>query len=110
VRRIAENVGIIAPNWNVVPGDFQPAIRRSHETGERELVLMRWGSVPCLEFVFGLGEPYIPEPNSVVDEEQLCPRDLFGTPLPAKPAKKVKASATLKTPSLHCALKRTTNQ
>ena len=46
VRRIADNVGIIAPNWNVAPGDPQPVIRRSHDTGERELVMMRWGIVP----------------------------------------------------------------
>ncbi len=46
VRRTADNVGIIAPNWNVAPGDPQPVIRRSHETNERELVLMRWGIVP----------------------------------------------------------------
>jgi putative SOS response-associated peptidase YedK len=41
----ADNVGIIAPNYNVAPGDPQPVIRRSRETGERELVLMRWGIV-----------------------------------------------------------------
>ena len=46
VRRTADNVGIIAPNWNVAPGDPQPVIRRSHETNERELVMMRWGIVP----------------------------------------------------------------
>jgi putative SOS response-associated peptidase YedK len=46
VRRTADNVGIIAPNYNVAPGDPQPVIRRSHETGERELVMMRWGIVP----------------------------------------------------------------
>jgi putative SOS response-associated peptidase YedK len=37
VRRTADNVGIVAPNWNVAPGDPQPVIRRSHETNEREL-------------------------------------------------------------------------
>jgi hypothetical protein len=46
VRRTADNVGIIAPNYNVAPGDPQPVIRRSRETGERELVMMRWGVVP----------------------------------------------------------------
>jgi putative SOS response-associated peptidase YedK len=46
VRRTADDVGIIAPNWNVAPGDPQPVIRRSHETNERELVMMRWGIVP----------------------------------------------------------------
>src|SRR5258708_3163012 len=46
VRGTADNVGIIAPNWNVAPGDPQPVIRRSHETNERELVMMRWGIVP----------------------------------------------------------------
>src|SRR5258707_14560757 len=46
VRRTADNVGIIAPNYNVAPGDPQPVIRRSRDTGERELVMMRWGIVP----------------------------------------------------------------
>ena len=46
VRSTADNVGIIAPNWNVAPGDPQPVVRRSHDTGERELVMMRWGIVP----------------------------------------------------------------
>jgi putative SOS response-associated peptidase YedK len=41
VRRTADNVGIIAPNWNVAPGDPQPVIRRNHDTGERELVTCR---------------------------------------------------------------------
>jgi putative SOS response-associated peptidase YedK len=46
VRSTADNVGIIAPNWNAAPGDPQHVIRRSHDTGERELVMMRWGIVP----------------------------------------------------------------
>jgi putative SOS response-associated peptidase YedK len=46
VRRTADNVGIIAPNYNMAPGDPQPVIRRSRDTGERELVMMRWGIVP----------------------------------------------------------------
>jgi putative SOS response-associated peptidase YedK len=36
----------IAPNYNVAPDTFQPVIRCSRETGERELVMMRWGIVP----------------------------------------------------------------
>jgi hypothetical protein len=31
VRRTADNVGIIAPNYNVAPGDLQPVIRRSRD-------------------------------------------------------------------------------
>jgi putative SOS response-associated peptidase YedK len=46
VRCIANNVGPIAPNYNVAPSDFQPVIRRNRDTGERELVMMRWGIVP----------------------------------------------------------------
>jgi putative SOS response-associated peptidase YedK len=45
-RPPADNVGPIAPNYNVAPGDFQPVIRRSRDTGKRELVMMRWGIVP----------------------------------------------------------------
>ncbi len=39
---------IIIPGWdyNVAPTTFQPVIRDDKETGERELVLMRWGLVP----------------------------------------------------------------
>lgn len=35
-----------APDWNVAPQTFQPVVRLSPETGEREIVLMRWGLVP----------------------------------------------------------------
>jgi putative SOS response-associated peptidase YedK len=40
--------GMILPPWdyNVAPTSFQPVIRHAKETGERELVLMRWGMVP----------------------------------------------------------------
>jgi putative SOS response-associated peptidase YedK len=37
VRRTAHNTG---------PDTFRPVIRRRHETGERELVMMCWGIVP----------------------------------------------------------------
>lgn len=36
----------LAPSWNVTPQTMQPVIRQSPETGEREMVLMRWGLVP----------------------------------------------------------------
>src|SRR5580698_6329328 len=38
----------VLPPWdyNVAPTTFQPVIRNTKETGERELVLMRWGMVP----------------------------------------------------------------
>jgi putative SOS response-associated peptidase YedK len=40
--------GMILPPWdyNVAPTSFQPIVRHTKETGERELVLMRWGMVP----------------------------------------------------------------
>ena len=36
------------PPWdyNVAPTTHQPVIRNNRETGERELVMMRWGLVP----------------------------------------------------------------
>ena len=37
---------IISEDYNVAPTTFQPVIRNDKETGERELVLMRWGLVP----------------------------------------------------------------
>jgi putative SOS response-associated peptidase YedK len=33
------------PDYNVTPDSMQPVIRRNRETGERELVMMRWGIV-----------------------------------------------------------------
>jgi putative SOS response-associated peptidase YedK len=46
VRRGVDELGPIAPNFNIAPETFQPVIRKGHETGERELVMMRWGIVP----------------------------------------------------------------
>src|ERR1017187_1728507 len=36
----------LAPSYNVAPQSFQPVVRLSPETGERELTVMRWGLVP----------------------------------------------------------------
>ncbi len=38
----------VLPDWdyNVAPTSFQPVIREQRETGERELVMMRWGMIP----------------------------------------------------------------
>ena len=33
-------------DYNVAPTTFQPIIRQSRESGEREMVLARWGLVP----------------------------------------------------------------
>jgi len=33
-------------DYNIAPSTFQPVIRDSRETGQREMVLMRWGLVP----------------------------------------------------------------
>jgi len=54
-KRIAEafNLGRLPeafelpPDWNMVPTTNQPIIRSARETGEREMVLMRWGLVPA---------------------------------------------------------------
>jgi putative SOS response-associated peptidase YedK len=45
---IRDSDGLTVPPWdyNVAPSTFQPVIRHTKETGERELVLMRWGLVP----------------------------------------------------------------
>jgi putative SOS response-associated peptidase YedK len=52
-QRIAEafRVGVpptfdILPSYNIAPQTFQPVIRPNRESGERELVQMRWGLVP----------------------------------------------------------------
>lgn len=33
-------------DYNIAPTTYQPIIRKSRETGEREMVLARWGLVP----------------------------------------------------------------
>lgn len=40
--------GFILPDWdyNVAPTTMQPVIRLNRDTGEREMVLMRWGLIP----------------------------------------------------------------
>jgi putative SOS response-associated peptidase YedK len=52
-QRIAEHFAVhgpslpdFGPSWNVAPQTFQRVIRLSRDTGERELVLMRWGLIP----------------------------------------------------------------
>ena len=42
---ISENIPL-PPDYNVAPTTFQPVIRESRESRDRELVLMRWGLVP----------------------------------------------------------------
>jgi putative SOS response-associated peptidase YedK len=34
------------PSWNVAPQTFQPIVRLNRDTGEREIVMMRWGLIP----------------------------------------------------------------
>jgi len=36
----------LAPDYNIAPTTFQPVIRLSRDTGEREMALLRWGLVP----------------------------------------------------------------
>jgi putative SOS response-associated peptidase YedK len=36
----------IEPSYNIAPMTFQPVVRHDRDTGERELVPMRWGLVP----------------------------------------------------------------
>ena len=37
---------VLPPDFNVAPTSTQPVIRENRDTGERELVMMRWGLVP----------------------------------------------------------------
>ena len=37
---------VLPPDYNIAPATFQPVIRLSRETGEREMVQMRWGLIP----------------------------------------------------------------
>jgi putative SOS response-associated peptidase YedK len=43
--KLPENF-VLPPDYNVAPTTFQPVIRLSRDTGEREMVMMRWGLVP----------------------------------------------------------------
>jgi putative SOS response-associated peptidase YedK len=52
-QKIAEHFAVhgrmlpdLGPSWNVAPQTFQPIVRLNRDTGEREIVLMRWGLVP----------------------------------------------------------------
>jgi putative SOS response-associated peptidase YedK len=52
-QRIAEHFQVhglsipdFSPSYNVAPQTFQPVVRLNRDTGEREIVLMRWGLVP----------------------------------------------------------------
>ena len=40
------NLADFSPSFNVAPQTFQPVIRLNRDTGEREIVLMRWGLIP----------------------------------------------------------------
>ena len=42
-------------DYNIAPTTYQPIIRQSRETEEREMVLARWGLVPF--FTKGLKDP-----------------------------------------------------
>jgi putative SOS response-associated peptidase YedK len=44
--RTEEHPYAFAPNYNITPESFQPVVRLSHETGEREFAQMKWGLVP----------------------------------------------------------------
>jgi putative SOS response-associated peptidase YedK len=53
-QRIAEAFKVVKlpsgfelpPDYNIAPSTFQPIIRTDQESGEQELVMMRWGLVP----------------------------------------------------------------
>jgi putative SOS response-associated peptidase YedK len=36
----------LGPSWNIAPQTFQPIVRLNRDSGQREIVLMRWGLVP----------------------------------------------------------------
>jgi putative SOS response-associated peptidase YedK len=46
MRRKVGDLPPMPPGYNITPGTFQPVVRLSHETGEREMTLMEWGLVP----------------------------------------------------------------
>jgi putative SOS response-associated peptidase YedK len=46
MRRKIADLPPMPPGYNITPGTFQPVVRLSEETGEREMSLMEWGLVP----------------------------------------------------------------
>ena len=46
MRRKVADLPPMPPGYNITPGTFQPVVRLSEETGEREMCLMEWGLVP----------------------------------------------------------------
>lgn len=117
---------LVLPPWdyNVAPTSFQPVIRSDHDTGERELTLMRWGLVPYFakdlksfgySTVNARAESVATSPTfSAAFERHRClvPADgfyewkllptqtLFGPDPTAKPSKK-KAAAAAKRPYVY---------
>ena len=52
-QEIAERFGVgkvfedpLKVDYNIAPTTFQPVIRLSRDSGEREMALLRWGMVP----------------------------------------------------------------
>jgi putative SOS response-associated peptidase YedK len=41
-----EDMPWFAPSYNVAPQTSQPVVRLNHDTGKREIAMMRWGLVP----------------------------------------------------------------
>jgi len=39
-----EHPSAFAPSYNITPDSIQPVVRLSHETGEREFAVMKWGT------------------------------------------------------------------
>jgi putative SOS response-associated peptidase YedK len=46
ISDLPSSLVVAEADYNIAPTTFQPVIRNDRETGERELVLMRWGLVP----------------------------------------------------------------
>ena len=54
VQNESADLPMSAADYNVAPTTYQPIIRQNRETGDREMVLARWGPVPF--FTNGLQE------------------------------------------------------
>jgi hypothetical protein len=55
MRRKIADLPPMPPGYNISPGTFQPVVRLSEETGEREMSLMEWGLVPYWSKMHNLG-------------------------------------------------------
>ena len=81
--RTGETVFDLPPDYNVAPTTFQPVIRLSQSTGDRKLVMMRWGLVPSWhKDPKHLGVSAINAQAETLEEKPMWRQSVAETPMP----------------------------